>query len=777
MNTGRRSAQASNRGAGRRTVVQLLLLCLLTSLSYVVTVGGGSANAADTTVTFQPGTGLNDDSGNSLQAHGSDVVRLGSKWYWYGSAPRDTNNTLPFAAFGGINVYSSSDLSNWHYEGMAVAPTSSGTLSNKLVAYNPRVLYNSGTQTYVMILSECCGDGSSGQLETGHLVYLTSSTPAGPFTFVRDEWPADISVYDMGSFQDDDGTAYVVYSDGNQGVSIDRLSSDYLSVAQRVAHFSSGQCEEAPTVVKNNGTYFLTNSYCSGWAPNQGHYRSAPSMAGPWHTQPDGNLGDATTYNTQAFDILPVQGTAGTTYIWIGDRWDCPQSKCDLSSSTYAWLPLDISGTTMTLNWSDPWYLDVTAGTWSSSAPSSPNDLSYPGIGTEYNPLTAGRFAGESFVAQASTINGAGLWMQQANDADVTVEIRSGSISGPVLGTATITSRIAGYVSTSFSSAISVASGTTYYLKAYMTSGTAGTVQCSATNSAIQGYYEGGTSNADMAFAITFGSSSSSGVSYPGIGTEYNPLTAGRFAGESFVAQASTINGAGLWMQQANDADVTVEIRSGSISGPVLGTATITSRIAGYVSTSFSSAISVASGTTYYLKAYMTSGTAGTVQCSATNSAIQGYYEGGTSNADMAFAITFGSSSSSGVSYPGIGTEYNPIYGGKWAGSSFVAVSPTISYVSVWILQANDADVAIEVRSGSISGPIIGSATITSRTSGKVGASLGSAVSVTPGATYYVRAIMTTGSAGTVQESATNPSIQGYYEGGTSNADMAFEVT
>jgi len=83
--------------------------------------------------------------GSPLHAHGSDVVQFGGTYYWYGSAPRDTNNSLPFAAFGGINVYSSTDLNNWQYDGMAVTPTSSGTLSKNLVAYNPQVLYNSGT--------------------------------------------------------------------------------------------------------------------------------------------------------------------------------------------------------------------------------------------------------------------------------------------------------------------------------------------------------------------------------------------------------------------------------------------------------------------------------------------------------------------------------------------------------------------------------------------------------------------------------------------------------
>jgi Domain of unknown function (DUF4082)/Glycosyl hydrolases family 43 len=344
----------------------LLALSVLCLATVVPSVFGSRPASASTIANFQPGSALNDDSGNSLQAHAGDIVQFGGVWYWYGSAPRNMSGGAPFGGFGGVNLYTSTDLSTWHYQGKVVTPTASGTLSSNLVAYNPRVLYNSSTGNYVMILSECCGDGTNGELETGHLVYLTSSTPTGPFTFVSDEWPAEISVYDMTTFQDDDGTAYVVYSDGNQGITIDQLSSDYLSVAQQVAHFSSGSCEEAPAVVKSNGSYFLTDSYCSGWAPNQGHYRVAPSMAGPWDSQPDGNIGDSTTYNTQGFNIVPVQGSAGTTYIWAADRWDCPQSACSGSTSTYAWLPLTISGSTMTLNWYDTWQLDVGAGTWSS---------------------------------------------------------------------------------------------------------------------------------------------------------------------------------------------------------------------------------------------------------------------------------------------------------------------------------------------------------------------------------------------------------------------------
>ena len=99
---------------------------------------------------------------------------------------------------------------------------------------------------------------------------------------------------------------------GNQAITFDRPSSDHLSVAQHVANFSSRQCEEAPARSKNNGTCILTNSYCTGWSPNQNHCRSASSMAGPG-TPTDGNLGDNAAYNTHAFDILPMQGASGTS--------------------------------------------------------------------------------------------------------------------------------------------------------------------------------------------------------------------------------------------------------------------------------------------------------------------------------------------------------------------------------------------------------------------------------------------------------------------------------
>jgi len=56
-----------------------------------------------------------------------------------------------------------------------------------------------------------------------------------------------------------------------------------------------------------------------------------------------------------------------TTHVYMGDRWNCPQLACDISAAEYVWLPLVISGTTMTLDWYDTWYINVATGAWSTT--------------------------------------------------------------------------------------------------------------------------------------------------------------------------------------------------------------------------------------------------------------------------------------------------------------------------------------------------------------------------------------------------------------------------
>jgi beta-xylosidase len=198
----------------------------------------------------------------------------------------------------------------------------------------------------------------------------------------------------MGVYQEGE-SAYLVYSDNNCGISIDRLNDDYLSVRQRVAHIRNNDCqcgpshpspnykrpdgwtlkgktqvlkggEEGPAIVKANEFYFLVTSWCSGWEPNQCHYRVSKCLEGPWNPEPDGYLGDDTSFKSQSGYILTITGNKGSTYINISDRWKGGNTE---AGSTYPWLPLQINGSTMLLQWYDRWYLDLEAGTWSATKP------------------------------------------------------------------------------------------------------------------------------------------------------------------------------------------------------------------------------------------------------------------------------------------------------------------------------------------------------------------------------------------------------------------------
>lgn len=324
-----------------------------TWLAMVVCVACALRISAGSPVEIRPGTLWKDDAGNPIAAHGGNLIQVGNSWYWYGENNRARGGSFGF--FTGVRCYTSTDFIRWHNVGIVLAPTGSGPLSRdrRQVAYRPKVLYNAGTATYVMVLTECSNVGD------GHLVYATSPTPDGPFTYRRWSHGAGGSkTMDLGAYQEG-AAAYIVYSDNNNGISIDLLSDDYLSVKKRIAHISNG-CEEGPAVVKAGDRYFLVTSWCTGWRPNPCHYRVASDLAGPWNTKPDGNLGDATSFHSQTGYILTIPGTAGTTYVNVSDRWTDDTEI----GATYPWLPLRIQGSTMSMKWYDVWYLDLDAGTW-----------------------------------------------------------------------------------------------------------------------------------------------------------------------------------------------------------------------------------------------------------------------------------------------------------------------------------------------------------------------------------------------------------------------------
>jgi hypothetical protein len=309
------------------------------------------------------GTMWKDDQGNDMQVHDGGMIKVGNIYYWYGE-----NGRAPgcwYGCFNGISCYSTTDFKTWHNEGLALKPATSGThlTASSGVGQRPKVLYNKTTKTYVMQVGICCPKPN----DPGEpmIAWCTSTSPTGPFTYVRSSYGANNDwIGDNSAFVDDDGTGYLIHSGY-----IEKLSADYMSIVSRVCQYTGNNgCNEAPAICKKDGVYYLYDSWCSYWNPNQGHYYTATNLAGPWTKSRDICVCNGNTFNSQGTYILQVAGTAGTTYIYIGDRWSCEDMNgyCSMKASKYVWLPLKFgANNSMSIDWYDTWYLDAQKGTWS----------------------------------------------------------------------------------------------------------------------------------------------------------------------------------------------------------------------------------------------------------------------------------------------------------------------------------------------------------------------------------------------------------------------------
>ncbi len=230
------------------------------------------AASAAASSTFTPGAEWTDQNGNPLQMHGLGIIKVGSTWYGFGEDK--TGESSSDAYFQDIPCYSSTNLASWTYVGKALTEQSSGDLGPDRIVERPKVIYNSTTDEYVMYLH--IDNPAYSAAEVG---VATSSSVCGPYTYLGSSQPLGFQSRDIGLFQDTDGTAYLLSEDRANGLRIDKLSSNYLSVASAVAVLPD---YEAPAMVKIDGTYYLFASHLTGWAANDDVYATATSLSGPW---------------------------------------------------------------------------------------------------------------------------------------------------------------------------------------------------------------------------------------------------------------------------------------------------------------------------------------------------------------------------------------------------------------------------------------------------------------------------------------------------------------
>ncbi|MFI8523113.1 glycoside hydrolase family 43 protein [Promicromonospora sukumoe] len=358
-------------------------------------------------------------------------------YYWYGE---DRSNG--YYGSPGVHAYKSYDTKNWTDEGIVLRSVSDAAElesdyfdalydtvddagepradriaevnyhlnTNDAAEYTtiferPKVLFNEQTNEWVLWWH------SDGQTTPGGSMYArsmagvaVSDSPIGPFTMTgvyrmpnRTNYQACISAAvpgqarDMTVFQDDDGTAYIVYSsEENRSLYIAELDADYTNVthttdvdmadAGQYAEdgrypylFADGSAEapvrgedfqivkecgvlEAPALFQHGGKYYTVASGATGWAPNPQTYYTADSMLGPWirgveagdqhenvayNAIPEGgdgllSVGDTrrTSFGSQSTNVLDL---GGGRYVYMGDRWNS-----GAANSNYVWLPVTI---------------------------------------------------------------------------------------------------------------------------------------------------------------------------------------------------------------------------------------------------------------------------------------------------------------------------------------------------------------------------------------------------------------------------------------------------
>ncbi|MER5582374.1 RICIN domain-containing protein [Streptomyces asoensis] len=331
----------------RRAYTTLLALCLVL-IGALATAGPAQAAS----VTVANGTQFTDGSGSPLHAHGGGVLKVGSYYYWFGE-DRNADNT-----FRSVDAYRSTDLKNWEFRNRVLTQSSDPELAAANIE-RPKVMYNAATGKFVMWMHKENGTDYS---EARAAVAVSDTVDGdyawqGSFRPLGQHMSRDITV-----FVDSDGAGYMVSAAReNYDLQIYRLTADYTGVASLVADPWHGGHREAPALFKRGGVYFMLTSGATGWSPNQQQYATSTSLAGPWTAMTD--VGDSTAFGSQTAYVLPVQGTSGTSYLYLGDRWGNSFGGT-VNDSRYVWLPLTFpTATSLSMSWAPEVTVDTAAGT------------------------------------------------------------------------------------------------------------------------------------------------------------------------------------------------------------------------------------------------------------------------------------------------------------------------------------------------------------------------------------------------------------------------------
>lgn len=283
--------------------------------------------------------------GDAVDAHDGEIAYFNGTYYLYGTSYdcgfQWGNKKAPFCGF---KSYSSKDLVTWKDEGFlfdAQTPLwQTRCNGNTYGCFRPHVIYNTKTKLYVLWINVYDN-------QVGYRVF-TSTTPTGPFEeqanpalAINKEAPvAGLNNGDHDIFIDDDGTAYMAYTDWRTegSIVIEKLSPDYLTgTGEFVKEVTNGKTE-APGLFKRNGIYYVVYSdpncgYCSSTGAS---YKTASSPLGPWSAPI--KISDNSCGGQPSF-VSTIKLNTGEVYIFGSDLWNNAAKNEALAN--YFWAPLE----------------------------------------------------------------------------------------------------------------------------------------------------------------------------------------------------------------------------------------------------------------------------------------------------------------------------------------------------------------------------------------------------------------------------------------------------
>ncbi|GAA3982650.1 family 43 glycosylhydrolase [Mucilaginibacter dorajii] len=282
--------------------------------------------------------------GDAIDAHDGEIALFNGTYYLYGTSYdcgfEWGNKSAPFCGF---KTYTSTDLVNWTDRGFLFdAQTQvwqTRCNGNTYGCFRPHVIFNQKTGFYVLWINVY--DNVS-----GYRVF-SSKSPVGPFT--EQEQPklavnstapaAGLNNGDHDTFVDDDGTAYLAYTDWrtNGTIVIEKLSDDYLTGTGQVVKGVTAGRTEAPGMFKRKGIYYVVYSdpncgYCSGTGAS---YKTATSPLGPWS---EGKKISDNSCGGQPSFVSTIKLSSGTVFLFGSDLWNNAAKNEALAN--YYWAPL-----------------------------------------------------------------------------------------------------------------------------------------------------------------------------------------------------------------------------------------------------------------------------------------------------------------------------------------------------------------------------------------------------------------------------------------------------